>query len=61
MDKLEVIEQLEELILDRKSFMIGEYEDFYDKDVQALEIAISTLKGIAQEVPVQEQCLINRN
>lgn len=50
----EAIEQLEELISDRKSFMVGEYEEYYERDVLALEYAISVLKGTAQEVSIQE-------
>ena len=55
MKREEVINQLKELIEDRKSFMIGEYDDCYDKDVQSLEFAIRELERTAQEVPVQEQ------
>lgn len=55
MKREEVINQLKELIEDRKSFMIGEYDDCYDKDVQSLEFAIKELERTAQEVPVQEQ------
>lgn len=53
MNRKEVINQLKELIEDRKSFMVGDYDEVYDKDVQALEHAIKELT--AQEVPVQEQ------
>lgn len=55
MNRKEVINQLKELIEDRKSFMVGDYDEVYDKDVQALEYAIKELT--AQEVPVQEQLL----
>ena len=55
MKREEVINQLKELIEDRKSFMIGECDDCYDKDVQSLEYAIRELERTAQEVPVQEQ------
>ena len=57
MTREEVINQLKELIEDRKSFMIGEYDDCYDKDVQSLEFAIRELERTAQEVPVQEQSI----
>lgn len=57
MKREEVINQLKELIEDRKSFMIGEYDDCYDKDVQSLEFAIRELERTAQEVPVQEQSI----
>lgn len=53
MNRKEVINQLKELIEDRKSFMVGDHDEVYDKDVQALEYAIKELT--AQEVPVQEQ------
>lgn len=59
MNRKEVIKQLEELIEDRKSFMVGDYDEVYDKDVQALEYVIKELT--AQEVPVQEQYVININ
>lgn len=60
MKKEEVIGQLKELREDRRSFMLGDYDECYDKYVQALEYAIKKLT--AQEVPVQEQLLkINRN
>lgn len=55
MKREEVVKQLKELIEDRKSFMAGDYDDCYDKDVQALEYAIKELERTAQEVPVQEQ------
>lgn len=53
MNRKEVINQLKKLIEDRKSFMVGDYDEVYDKDVQVLEYAIKELT--AQEVPVQEQ------
>ncbi|MGG7214018.1 hypothetical protein ACQPUY_10420, partial [Clostridium nigeriense] len=55
MNREKVINQLKELIEDRKSFMVGDYDDCYDKDVKALEYAINELERTAQEVPVQEQ------
>lgn len=56
MNRKEVINQLKELIEDRKSFMVGDYDEVYDKDVQALEHAIKELT--APEVPVQEQSVV---
>lgn len=53
MKREEAINQLKNLIEDRKSFMVGDYDEVYDKDVQALECAIKELT--APEVPVQEQ------
>lgn len=53
MNRKEVINQLKKLIEDRKSFMVGDYDEVYDKDVQVLEYAIKELT--APEVPVQEQ------
>ncbi|MPN41361.1 hypothetical protein SDC9_188906 [bioreactor metagenome] len=44
MNRKEVINQLKELIEDRKSFMVGDYDEVYDKDVQALECAIEELE-----------------
>lgn len=55
MNRKEVINQLKELIEDRKSFMVGDYDEVYDKDVQALEHAIKALERAAPEVPAQEQ------
>nr|UVN04775.1 MAG: hypothetical protein [Bacteriophage sp.] len=46
MEKNEVIEQLKELISDRHSFMVGEYEEYYEKDVEALEFAIKTIENL---------------
>ena len=54
MTKQEAISQLKELIEDRKSFMAGDYDECFEKDVQALEYAIKELERAAQEVPVQE-------
>ena len=47
----EVRNQLEELIKDRESFMVGDYDkDIYDRDKEALELAIQAVeKQIPQE------------
>jgi hypothetical protein len=50
MNKQECIAQLEGL---RKLCM--DWSPRWDKDVEALDMAISALKETAQEVPVQEQ------
>lgn len=55
MKREEIINQLKDLIEDRKSFMVGEYDEVYDKDIQALEYVIKELT--APEVPVQEQLI----
>ena len=55
MNREEVIEQLKDLIKDRKSFMVGDYEPVYEQDIQALDLAIKALEGTALEVQVQEQ------
>ena len=39
-----VIDQLKELVLDRKSFLGGGYDDTYRKDIVALNVAIRELK-----------------
>lgn len=39
-----VIDQLKELVLDRKSFLGGGYDDTYRKDITALNVAIQELK-----------------
>ncbi len=52
MDKQECISQLENL---KKHCMDWSPEPPWDKDVQALDMAIAALKGTAPEVPVQEQ------
>ncbi|WP_346891252.1 hypothetical protein [Clostridium sp. UBA3887] len=54
MDKQECISQLEDL---KKHCMDWSPESPWDKDVEALDIAIAILKETAQEVPVQEQLL----
>lgn len=51
----EAIKQLEELILYTKSLMDGENDECFDRELLALEYAISVIKRTAQEVPVQEQ------
>ena len=53
MKREEILNQLKDLIEDRKSFMVRDDDGIYDKDVQALEYAIKELT--APEVPVQEQ------
>ena len=52
MNKKEVISQLESFITDCKEFVSVEPTE---KDVQALEISLASLKETAPEVPVQEQ------
>lgn len=39
----EAINQLHELIQDRESFMVGEYESYLDRDKQALQTAVKAL------------------
>lgn len=52
MNKLEVIKQLESFLSDCKEF---ESVNPTEKDIQALEVAMSMIKGTDQEVQVQEQ------
>ena len=41
----EVRKQLEELIKDRESFMVGDYDkDIYDRDKEALEFAVKAVE-----------------
>lgn len=45
----EVRNQLEELIRDRESFMVGDYDkDIYDRDKEALEFAV---KAVEKQIP----------
>ena len=45
----EVRNQLEELIKDRESFMVGDYDkDIYDRDKEALEFAV---KAVEKQIP----------
>ena len=45
----EIKSQLEELIKDRESFMVGDYDkDIYDRDKEALEFAV---KAVEKQVP----------
>ena len=45
MDSLKAIEQLEDLIKDRESFMIGDYDhEIYDRDKEALKIGIAAIE-----------------
>lgn len=56
MTRKEAINQLEELIGDRKSFISGDvdFNDIYKKDIEALEIVISALKKI-EEAPIMKR------
>lgn len=44
MNRIEVINQLKDLILDRKSFCAGDYDPTFDRDIEALEYAIVELE-----------------
>ena len=55
MTREQVIEQLKDLVKDRESFCVGDYDVVFEQDIQALEYAIKELERTAQEVPVQEQ------
>ena len=46
----EVRNQLEELIRDRESFMVGDYDkDIYDRDKEALEFAVKAVEKQIQK------------
>lgn len=51
----EAIKQLKDLIVDRKTFCVGDYDPIFDRDIEALKYAIKELEKTALEVPVQEQ------
>lgn len=53
----EAIERLEDIILETKSFMDGEHDECFDRELLALEYAISVIKRTTQEVSVQEQLI----
>ncbi|MBS6501606.1 MAG: hypothetical protein KH415_08240 [Clostridium sp.] len=55
MDNKQAIKELKELIEDRKSYLVGDYDKSFERHIQALEYAIEELERTAQEVPVQEQ------
>ncbi len=62
MDNTEAIKELKEIIEDRKSYLVGDYDKSFEKHIQALEYVIKELEKTAHEVPVQEQLLkINNN
>lgn len=45
MEKTEIIRGLEDLILDRKSFLVpGEEHDIFQRDIEVLEAAIAALE-----------------
>lgn len=45
----EIKNQLEELIKDRESFMVGDYDkDIYDRDKEALEFVV---KAVEKQIP----------
>jgi predicted RNA-binding Zn-ribbon protein involved in translation (DUF1610 family) len=50
----EAITQLHELIQDRESFMVGEYESYLDRDKQALQTAIKALEKQIPKKPIEE-------
>ncbi len=59
MTREQAIEQLKDLVKDRESFCVGDYDVVFELDIQALEYAIKELERTAQEVPVQEQLVSN--
>lgn len=49
----ETIDQLQDLIKDRESFMVGDYDkDIYDMDKEALQIAIEALEKLIPQEPL---------
>ena len=46
------INQLHELIQDRESFMVGEYESYLDRDKQALQTAVKALEKQLPKKPI---------
>ena len=68
MTEIEVIHQIEDLIRDRQSFMVGDYDkDIYDRDKEALTFAI---KAVEKQIPQEplgagdysgKCCMICRN
>ena len=59
MTREQVIDQLKDLVKDRESFCVGDYDVVFELDIQALEYAIKELERTAQEVPFQEQAMSN--
>lgn len=57
MDNTEAIKELKEIIEDRKSYLVGDYDKSFERHIQALEYAIKELERTALEVPVQKQFL----
>lgn len=45
MDNTEAIKELKEIIEDRKSYLVGDYDKTFDKHIQALEYAIRELEN----------------
>lgn len=49
----EIKSQLEDLIRDRESFMVGDYDkDIYDRDKEALKFAV---KAVEKQIPKKPQ------
>lgn len=48
MDNTEAIKELKEIIEDRKSYLVGDYDKSFEKHIQALEHAIKELERIVQ-------------
>ena len=55
MTREQAIEQLKDLVKDRESFCVGDYDVVFELDIQALKYAIKELERTTQEVSVQEQ------
>lgn len=49
MNREQVIEQLKDLVQDRESFCVGDYDVVYELDIQALEYAIKELEKNSEE------------
>ena len=57
MDNKQAIKELKEIIEDRKSYLVGDYDKSFERHIQALEYAIEELERTALEGPVQEQSI----
>lgn len=49
------IKQLKDLIVDRKTFCVGDYDPIFDKDIQALEYAVNELEKVTLQMPFKEE------
>lgn len=54
MDNTKAIKELKEIIEDRKSYLVGDYDKSFEKHIQALEYAIKELEKASKLTNIKE-------